>query len=54
MKTLKISLMTLAMLFGTLGVACEHCDDEDYRRDEIEKNTSTQIHRDTTDIFVGR
>jgi hypothetical protein len=50
MKTLKVSLIVTIALIGFIGTACEHCDDEDYRRDEIEKNTTSDITVDSVDV----
>jgi hypothetical protein len=48
MKTLKANIIAAALLIGLLGIACEHCDDEDYTREQTEKNNTSQIMADTT------
>lgn len=46
MKTLKIKLMLVILLSAFSHIACEHCDPEDYEREERER-TENVVHTDS-------
>jgi len=46
MKTLKIKLLFVILLSAFSHIACEHCDPEDYEREERER-TEQSIHTDS-------
>lgn len=50
MKTLKAVATALLLFFALLGMACEHCDEEDYRREESENTNVSHFHSDTTSV----
>lgn len=50
MKTLKFKIIPLLLFAAALNMACEHCDDEDYAREQREQNEAQAFHSDSLSV----